>query len=76
MLDFKPKEKLKFTHHRHLEPLGHDPINEDLSVWGPVVGGSWLWLVIDNVVWTNLVLMFLSIIHFQIHTHLKWGGYE
>jgi hypothetical protein len=26
---------------------------EDWSVWGPVDGRSWLWRVIDNVVWTD-----------------------
>jgi hypothetical protein len=26
---------------------------EDRSVWGPVDGRSWLWWVIDNVVWTD-----------------------
>jgi hypothetical protein len=26
---------------------------EDRSVWGPVDGRSWLWWVIDNVVWTE-----------------------
>jgi hypothetical protein len=25
LLDFKPKEELQFTHHRHLKSLGHDP---------------------------------------------------
>jgi hypothetical protein len=25
---------------------------------------------------THIGLLFSSIIHFQIHTHLKWGGYE
>jgi hypothetical protein len=24
---------------------------------------------------TKLCLLFLSIVHIQIHTHLKWGGY-
>jgi hypothetical protein len=26
---------------------------KDRSVWGPVDGRSWLWWVIDNVVWTD-----------------------
>jgi hypothetical protein len=26
---------------------------DDRSVWGPVDGRSWLWWVIDNVVWTD-----------------------
>jgi hypothetical protein len=25
--------------------------------------------------WVRLCLLFLSIVHIQIHTHLKWGGY-
>jgi hypothetical protein len=29
------------------------PTIEDRSVWGPMDGHSWLWWVIDNVVWTD-----------------------
>jgi hypothetical protein len=36
-----------------------------------------LWILAStSIVSTQICLLFLSIIHIQIHTHLKWGEYE